>query len=716
MKIYSMTATFGKLEHDTLILKPGLNIIEAPNEWGKSTWCAFLVNMLYGIDTRAKTTKITLAEKERYAPWSGAPMAGRIDLNWNGRDITIERNTKGRLPFGEFRAYETKTGIDIPELNSTNCGQLLLGVERSVFTRAGFLKLSDLPLTQDDALRRRLNNLVTTGDESGAGDKLGQKLKDLKNKCRYNRSGLLPQAEAQRDQLERQIYDLQDLNKQIESTAQRQQELDAWASQLENHKAALAYNQALADAAQVEQADEACTRTREHAQQLEAQCSQLPSLETAERSLQTAQALQENWMSIQMEAQMLPPAPEAPEVPERYKDVDPAAAVDRARADAAILDKLTRKKKTTAAVCWSVMIAAALILVSSLVAVQFLPMEAFIALCCTGGTLLVAGVIVLAVSIGRIGKQIDLLRARYASLQPANWVTDAENYAACQRQYADALHQYQATHADLDKRRLDLDQQINAFTDGQTLGAAQEQWNQAVSLWRTLADAQRDLRQAENHAKALHSMAKSAQKPQYPDELTHTKEETDAMLTNALLEQKQNSLRLGQLQGQAEALGQESALRQQLKGVKYRISQLEDYYRALELAQNALYAATNELQRRFAPRITKRTQALFGKLTGGRYDRLILSEDLSLSVGAQQEDTLRDSQWRSDGTVDQLYLALRLAVAEELTPDAPLILDDALVRFDDKRLAAAMDILRETAENKQVIVFTCQSREQELTT
>ena len=82
MKIYSMTATFGKLEHETLTLEPGLNIIDAPNEWGKSTWCAFLVTMLYGLDTRAKTTKTALADKERYAPWSGAPMSGRIDLCW----------------------------------------------------------------------------------------------------------------------------------------------------------------------------------------------------------------------------------------------------------------------------------------------------------------------------------------------------------------------------------------------------------------------------------------------------------------------------------------------------------------------------------------------------------------------------------------------------------------------------------------------------------
>ena len=64
--------------------------------------------------------------------------------------------------------------------------------------------------------------------------------------------------------------------------------------------------------------------------------------------------------------------------------------------------------------------------------------------------------------------------------------------------------------------------------------------------------------------------------------------------------------------------------------------------------------------------------------------------------------------------MDQLYLALRLAVAEELTPNAPLILDDALVRFDDQRMRAAVEILWELAQNRQVICFTCQGRENDV--
>ena len=203
-------------------------------------------------------------------------------------------------------------------------------------------------------------------------------------------------------------------------------------------------------------------------------------------------------------------------------------------------------------------------------------------------------------------------------------------------------------------------------------------------------------------------------KPTKADELTYSAEETERLLTEGRFHQRQLHLQLGQYMGQAETLGQESLLKARLDTLNRRIARLEDTYYALEMAQDSLREATTSLQRRFAPRIAKRAQELFSKLTGGRYQRLALSDDLSVKTSAEGEDTMYASQYRSDGTVDQLYLALRLSVAEELTPEAPLVLDDALVRFDDQRLAKALEILRETAENKQVILFTCQGREKNL--
>lgn len=73
MQIEQMSATFGRLNGSQLDLQPGLNVICAPNESGKSTWCRFLQNMLYGVPTKERGL---LADKNRYAPWSGSPHAG----------------------------------------------------------------------------------------------------------------------------------------------------------------------------------------------------------------------------------------------------------------------------------------------------------------------------------------------------------------------------------------------------------------------------------------------------------------------------------------------------------------------------------------------------------------------------------------------------------------------------------------------------------------
>ena len=132
------------------------------------------------------------------------------------------------------------------------------------------------------------------------------------------------------------------------------------------------------------------------------------------------------------------------------------------------------------------------------------------------------------------------------------------------------------------------------------------------------------------------------------------------------------------------------------------------------LAQRTLEITRQELQRRFAPRISRRAHELFGLLTEGRYQRIALGEDLAVSTAAEGEDTLRSSLWRSDGTADQLYLALRLAVAEEVIPHAPLVLDDAFVRFDDDRLKETLKLLKQSGEHRQVLLFTCQSREQKI--
>lgn len=705
MKILSMTASFGKLSHETLTLQPGLNILQAPNEWGKSTWCAFIVAMLYGIDTRERTKTGMLADKERYAPWSGAPMSGRMELQWQGRNITIERRSKGRTVFGEFSAYETDTGLAVPELTAANCGQLLLGVEKEVFTRSGFIRMTDLPVTQDENLRRRLNALVTTGDESGTSDALAQKLRDLKNRCRHNKTGLLPQAEAKRTELEDKLTQLQTLQEQTQRISQQQASLERHISLLENHRNALAFEANRTYAQKLAAAEAAAQTAKLRLDTLAQRCSTLPTTEEANRTLAQLQQLREQWEALQMEIQMQPPAPQAPEANRYFQGLTPQEAAQKAQTDAAAYDALAGAQRKRGAV-----IAAGLL---ALVGIGLLLIPSWISRG-IGLALIAAGCILFYVNHSasrRAADRASALCSSYAPLPVAQWVSAAKAYAEAQDAYRAAAAQHQQSRTALDQRLTDLRQTLNTVTNGASLAECEQSWNSILADRKALEDVQREHFRAQELVQALRSSHKDAPAPKFPDTLTYTDAETARLLSDAAVQRKQLTLRQGQTAGLMETLGQPEVLQQQLDAVRARIARLEDTYAALSIAQQTLADASSALQRRFAPRIARRAQELFGKLTGSRYDRLTLGEDLAVSTGAIGEDTLHTALWRSDGTVDQLYLSLRLAVAEALTPDAPLVLDDALVRFDDTRLAAAMEVLRDEANEKQVILFTCQSRE-----
>ncbi len=706
MKIYSMTATFGKLENETLTLEPGLNILHAPNEWGKSTWCAFLVAMLYGIETRVHTTKTAIADKERYAPWSGAPMAGRIDLNWNGRDITIERSSKGRSVFGVFRAYETASGLEVPELTAANCGQMLLGVEKSVFLRAGFLKLTDLPVTQDEALRRRLNAIVTTGDESGTADALGQTLKDLKNRCRLNKStGLLPQTEAQLLQLQNKLTELQQLQDQSLRTRQRLEALDSYHKALLNHKTALQYSANKTYKEKLAAAETALVAAEAKEQALQSQCEAFPSADETERQLLRLRQLRDQKDALHMELQMLPSAPQAPEIPAVFRGIEPDSAISQAETAARVYaEDSTKRPFPWYSIPCFLLGAAGL----------FLPHWALKAL---GVLLIAAGALILRSHLAdkrRRERTCHDLQEQYRPIPPQQWVEAARSYDRTQRDYETALSQYRTQRQELEARMQKLHEQTAIATEGRSLAECEQRCGFIREQWAAYAEAAKEASRAKDLALALRSAHKESTAPEFPDSMTYTEAETARLLSDCTYEQRQLQQQLGHYSGRMETLGSENSLRQQLDRVTERIRELEMTYDALEIAQNTLSQASAELQRRFAPRISKRAQELFGKLTNGRYTRLTLGEDLSIHAGTDTEATLHSALWRSEGTIDQLYLALRLAVAEELTPDTPLVLDDALVRFDDTRLAKALEVLTAEAETKQVILFTCQEREKRI--
>ena len=157
------------------------------------------------------------------------------------------------------------------------------------------------------------------------------------------------------------------------------------------------------------------------------------------------------------------------------------------------------------------------------------------------------------------------------------------------------------------------------------------------------------------------------------------------------------------------------ALRSDPLELEARCSELEQKlvqrtaeYDALDLALTVLDSANAALRERFSPTLNREAAAIFSDLTGGKYSALTLSRDFSAMAGGEDSHS---ALYLSAGTVDQLYLSVRLALCHLTVPGVPILLDDALCAFDDHRMALALTALKKLGAERQILLFSCHSRE-----
>lgn len=145
-------------------------------------------------------------------------------------------------------------------------------------------------------------------------------------------------------------------------------------------------------------------------------------------------------------------------------------------------------------------------------------------------------------------------------------------------------------------------------------------------------------------------------------------------------------------------------------------------YLRLRLASEVLQRAIASYRDRHQGPILQRASQLFSRLTLGDYAALATAfgqDDNLVLVAVRQNKDQVEVAGLSDGTRDQMYLALRLAAIEhhvETVAPCPVIFDDILINSDDSRSAAALEIISELARRTQVLFFTHHTRLVELGT
>jgi len=203
----------------------------------------------------------------------------------------------------------------------------------------------------------------------------------------------------------------------------------------------------------------------------------------------------------------------------------------------------------------------------------------------------------------------------------------------------------------------------------------------------------------------------SGEAPRLDAKLAENIDDCRGELESVKMELVQKETSLGMLNSDPQEINK---INDNIKTLTGRIEKYEFEYEALQEAADALNVAFESMQKDFGPMINYRAGKIVGELTGGKYPSVVVSESLVPSVSEPGGGSIRSCFNLSAGTVDQLYLALRLAISGILTEDnLPVMLDDAFAQFDDKRMTDALAYIRkenEAGRMGQVIMFTCHDR------
>ena len=188
------------------------------------------------------------------------------------------------------------------------------------------------------------------------------------------------------------------------------------------------------------------------------------------------------------------------------------------------------------------------------------------------------------------------------------------------------------------------------------------------------------------------------------------KREYDGILD--LITQKKERLAAGEAKAlsRLEAAENPDELRREIEELKKKTAEQAEFCKSADIALEVLKDSFAELRRGYGSALEQKAGEIFGGITGGRYESMQISKSFDISVEKSGVFGGKESAYLSAGTYDQAYLSLRLALSAlifENSEGLPVLLDDALTQYDDKRAETALKYLKEYSKNGQIIMFTC---------
>ena len=249
--------------------------------------------------------------------------------------------------------------------------------------------------------------------------------------------------------------------------------------------------------------------------------------------------------------------------------------------------------------------------------------------------------------------------------------------------------------------------------------------NQIILLEKNNSELEKEINKLKNNFNLKMNLEKEKIKNKYLNKIEKNKLEENMTLEkiNLQIENIQNEINHEKIelhtleidkQNVEPKLDNLAKIEESLVNHKKEMSTLKNLERSMNLAKEVLNLAYEKMRTSVTPKFTQNLSETIAHITNGKYTNVVFHNEEGLIVELENGNYESVSKL-SVGTIDQLYLSLRLSMIEELSEEKmPIILDEAFAYYDTQRLKNILNYLANTYADRQIILFTCTQREKEI--
>ena len=684
---------YGNLENKELELKDGINIIQGQNESGKSTLLNCITNTFYGISKNKDGRDIS--DFDKYKPWNSDEFSSRIsyELN-NGEKYEVFRDFKKKNPTIYNDKLEDITNqFEIDKKDGSKFFTEQIGVDRQMYLSTVVSMQQEVRLDDksQNMLVQKIANLAGTGEDNVS---YKNALTRLQNKIR-DEIGTSKTAQKPINIVEKEMADINKKIEEIKPNQNKKYEIDNQKEEINNQLTNLELEKQilleLKNAIQeengyIKEADikeknkqenlSQIAKLSQEEQKLEAQITEVQSnIKQIEKNIQNKKQEQEK-LNVELEAS---------------NNIQP--------------EELAIEKNNTKYIYIIIAVILAILGIASVVAIKNYIILGIIS------ALFIADIVVFAIKNKKQRVQTQIQKEQIRKINEQNIAKKAnleEQIKQITEEISQKLEQ-QKNYENIEKELTSQDSMLKG---------------QIILLQKSNTQIEAELTEIKQNLNNAEEKQKGEIKAKYQGKITE--QDLKNILENANpqhklseLEEQINSekIKLKGLEIEENTIIPELDnmvnLEENLQANEERYKQLKNQEQIINIAINNLNEAYEEMKTTITPKFTNNLSANIQKISNKKYSKVTINDENGIIVENARGEYIQANKL-STGTIDQLYLSLRLSMINDLSKETlPIILDETFAYFDNDRLENALQYLNDQLQEHQTLIFTCTNREKE---